>query len=549
MKFLLLLILFSGSYCSAQSPSYWIEFTDRNNSPYFISSPNSFLSQKAIDRREKFQTPIIENDLPVNLNYIDSIVKLSNIQFVGSSKWFNAIIIKTSDTNSLNQIDSYSFVKGFRLIKSLIKKPIEKLEEFQEEKSNISITNVPHYPYGYSYSQFALHNFYQLQDMGFKGQGMQIAIIDAGFYRSNEMPGLQHLFLDNKILSTYDFVENEKSVYEDHYHGSAVLSVIAGKVDGMFLGTAPKAQFHLLRSEDAFSESLLEEFNWIRAAEYADSAGVDIINTSLGYTIFDDTSQNHTYEELNGDSTYIAKAANLASSKGILVCVSAGNSGASEWKYISTPADAKDVLAVGAADSLGEYAFFSSVGFGSSNQVKPNVSSVGWNTVLLSPFSDEIIKGNGTSFSAPMIAGMAAVLWQSLPDKSNWEIKKIIEESSSQYLMPDTLLGYGIPNFLKAYQNQENVEYQSVQIDEIEKTFPNPTSDNCNVIFKSKNDQNITVQLYNDLGNLIINNKLTVFTGKNMLKVKFTESDNRGVYTLVVTNENKVRFTTKIIII
>lgn len=549
MKFLLLLILFSGSYCSAQSPSYWIEFTDRNNSPYFISSPNSFLSQKAIDRREKFQTPIIENDLPVNLNYIDSIVKLSNIQFVGSSKWFNAIIIKTSDTNSLNQIDSYSFVKGFRLIKSLIKKPIEKLEEFQEEKSNISITNVPHYPYGYSYSQFALHNFYQLQDMGFKGQGMQIAIIDAGFYRSNEMPGLQHLFLDNKILSTYDFVENEKSVYEDHYHGSAVLSVIAGKVDGMFLGTAPKAQFHLLRSEDAFSESLLEEFNWIRAAEYADSAGVDIINTSLGYTIFDDTSQNHTYEELNGDSTYIAKAANLASSKGILVCVSAGNSGASEWKYISTPADAKDVLAVGAVDSLGEYAFFSSVGFGSSNQVKPNVSSVGWNTVLLSPFSDEIIKGNGTSFSAPMIAGMAAVLWQSLPDKSNWEIKKIIEESSSQYLMPDTLLGYGIPNFLKAYQNQENVEYQSVQIDEIEKTFPNPTSDNCNVIFKSKNDQNITVQLYNDLGNLIINNKLTVFTGKNMLKVKFTESDNRGVYTLVVTNENKVRFTTKIIII
>ncbi len=151
------------------------------------------------------------------------------------------------------------------------------------------------------------------------------------------MKGLEHLFEENRILSTKDFVDHEESVYEDHQHGAAVLSIIAGKIPGEYYGTAPNASFHLLRTEDANSELIVEEDNWIAAAEYADSAGVDIINTSLGYTRFEDSTQNHTYADLDGNTTRIAIASDIASSKGMLLVTSAGNNGESDWQYISTP--------------------------------------------------------------------------------------------------------------------------------------------------------------------------------------------------------------------
>jgi serine protease AprX len=518
MKITIILVICFPLSFFGQNSSFWISFTDKNNSLYSVTQPSDFLSQKSIERRTNAGISILTNDLPVNDNYIDSILVSGNFELLQASKWFNAIVISTDDTTSLNTVLNYSFVSNVLQVKSLKQdKIIDKFEDFGITKNEVNLLSIPHYPYGYSYNQLALHSADKMQDLGFRGQGMHIAIIDAGFFRANELNALDDVFNEDRILSTRDFVNGGESVYEDHQHGTMVLSVIAGSIDGEFKGTAPLASFHLLRSEDVGSETLLEEYNWIAAAEYADSAGVDIINTSLGYTTFDDSLQNHLFSDLDGNTTIIAQAADIAASKGILLCISAGNYGASAWQYISTPADADSVLTVAAVDSNGTYAFFSSVGPASDNDIKPNVASVGWNTYLISPFTGEVIQGNGTSFSAPMITGMVACLWQSLPDKTNIEIMRLVEESSSQFTSPDSLLGYGLPNIFNAYSKETGVVYIPPREDLIEDVFPIPVTDVINIIFVSKVSQGVVIRLYSEKGDLIISASDTVLQGKNQL--------------------------------
>jgi len=550
MKITIILVICFPLSFFAQNSSFWISFTDKNNSPYSISQPSKFLSQKSIERRTNAGITILTNDLPVNKTYIDSILLSGNFKLLQSSKWFNAIAISTDDTTSLNTILNYSFVSNVVQVKSL--KPdkiIDKFEEIAISKNEINLMSIPHYPYGYSYNQLAMHEADKMQDLGFRGQGMHIAIIDAGFFGANELNALEEVFNDGRILSTRDFVNGGESVYEDHQHGTMVLSVIAGSIDGEFKGTAPMASFHLLRSEDVGSETLLEEYNWIAAAEYADSVGVDIINTSLGYTTFDDSLQNHTYADLDGNTTVVAKAADIAASKGILLCISAGNSGASAWQYISTPADADSVLAVAAADSNGIYAFFSSVGPASDKDIKPNVASVGWNTYLISPFTDEVIQGNGTSFSAPMMTGMVACLWQSLPGKTNIEIMRLIEESSSQYSSPDSLLGYGLPNIFNAYSKETGVIYSAPREDLIEDVFPIPVTDLVNIIFVSKVSQGVVIRLYSEKGDLLVSVSDTVLQGKNKLVLSQLNALPSGSYIIEVESAEGNRATTTIVVI
>ena len=550
MKITIILVICFPLSFFAQNSSFWISFTDKNNSPYSISKPSEFLSQKSIERRTNAGITILTNDLPVNKTYIDSILLSGNFKLLQSSKWFNSIAISTDDTTSLNSILNYSFVSNVVQVKSLKQdKIIDKFEEVAISKNEINLMSIPHYPYGYSYNQLAMHEADKMQDLGFRGQGMHIAVIDAGFFGANELNALDEVFNDGRILSTRDFVNGGESVYEDHQHGTMVLSVIAGSIDGQFKGTAPLASFHLLRSEDVGSETLLEEYNWIAAAEYADSVGVDIINTSLGYTTFDDSLQNHTYADLDGNTTVVAKAADIAASKGILLCISAGNSGASAWQYISTPADADSVLAVAAADSNGIYAFFSSVGPASDKDIKPNVASVGWNTYLISPFTDEVIQGNGTSFSAPMMTGMVACLWQSLPGKTNIEIMRLVEESSSQYSSPDSLLGYGLPNIFNAYSKETGVIYSAPREDLIEDVFPIPVTDLVNIIFVSKVSQGVVIRLYSEKGDLLVSVSDTVLQGKNKLVLSQLNALPSGSYIIEVESAEGNRATTTIVVI
>jgi len=550
MKTILFLLVCYSFSCFSQDSSYWVRFTDKNNSQFSITQPDHFLSPRSIERRDKSGIAIVLNDLPVNETYIDSVLYSGNIEYLQSSRWFNAIAIRTSDTVALNNVLDFSFVSGLEKVKTL-KKDVsyDKFEELSSSKNEIDLINIPHYPYGTSYNQLALHEANKMQDLGFRGQGMHIAIIDAGFLRVNELEALKEVFDDDRILSTRDFVSGGEAVYEDHQHGAMVLSVIAGSIDGRFKGTAPLASFHLLRSEDAGTETLLEEYNWVAAAEYADSAGVDIINTSLGYTTFDDTLQNHTYSDLDGNTTVIAKAADIAASKGMLLCVSAGNSGASSWQYISTPADADSVLTIAAVDSNGTYAFFSSVGPASDGDIKPNVASVGWSTYLISPFTGEIMQGNGTSFSAPMMSGMAASLWQALPDKNNIEIMRLIEANSSQFNNPDSLLGYGIPNVFRAYSNETGVVYTDPVENLIEDVFPNPVVDEVTVIFISKVNQGIILRLYSDKGDLIVSKSEVVLQGKNQLVLNHLDTVSAGNYIIEIEDEEGNRTTAKVVVI
>ncbi|MBC8474969.1 MAG: S8 family serine peptidase [Bacteroidetes bacterium] len=550
MKIIIILVICFPLSFFGQNSSFWISFTDKNNSLYSVTQPSDFLSQKSIERRTNAGISILTNDLPVNGSYIDSILVSGNFELLQASKWFNAIVISTDDTTSLNTILNYSFVSNVVQVKSLKQdKIIDKFEDIGITKNEINLLSIPHYPYGYSYNQLALHDADKMQDLGFRGQGMHIAIIDAGFSRANELNALEDVFNEGRILSTRDFVNGGESVYEDHQHGTMVLSVIAGSVDGEFKGSAPMASFHLLRSEDVGSETLLEEYNWIAAAEYADSAGVDIINTSLGYTTFDDSLQNHLYSDLDGNTTVIAQAADIAASKGILLCISAGNSGASAWQYISTPADADSVLTIAAVDSNGTYAYFSSVGPASDGDIKPNVASVGWNTYLIYPMTGEVIQGNGTSFSAPMVTGMVACLWQSLPDKTNIEIMRLLEESSSQFSSPDSLLGYGLPNVFKAYSKETGVVYSHPREDLIEDVFPIPVIDMVNIIFVSKVSQGVVIRLYSEKGDLIISASDTVLQGKNKLVLSHLSYLPSGSYIIEVESAEGNRATATIVVI
>jgi subtilisin family serine protease len=301
--------------------------------------------------------------------------------------------------------------------------------------------------YGDAYNQLEMLGGNKLHREGYTGEGMTIAVIDAGFYKVDELAVFSDL--QNQILSTYDFVDGNSNVYDDHTHGMMVLSTMGGK--GEMTGTAPEANYILLRTEDVFSENLIEEYMWVCAAEYADSAGADIINSSLGYTTFDDALQNHTYEDMDGETAPISIGAGIAFSKGIIVVNSAGNSGNSSWNFIGAPADNFDVLSVGAVDENEEFASFSSYGPNADGALKPNVVAQGKNTVIISS-SDTVRTGSGTSFSSPITAGMVACLWGAQPNQTPETVKDAIYKSADRYLNPDNQFGYGVPDYFSAYQ-------------------------------------------------------------------------------------------------
>ena len=527
---------------------FWVQFTDKNNSPYSINAPNEFLSQRAIDRRAKQNIAIEENDIPVNSAYIDSILNSGNFHLKNTSRWLNAITISTNDSVNITVLNNISFVQTIKNVQYLtLSNNDYNAEELSFEKELIvPINNQEHYPYGLSYNQLNLHHIQHLHEYGLRGQGVHIAVIDAGFLNVNTTRGLEHLFSENRVLSTKDFVNHDGDVYHDHFHGAAVLSIIAGNIPGEYYGSAPKASFHLLRSENADNELIVEEDNWIAAAEYADSVGVDMINTSLGYTQFDDTTQNHTYSDLDGNTTRIAIASDIAASKGILLVTSAGNNGTSDWKYISTPADADSILTIGAVNEIGIRGDFSSVGPSADGDIKPNIASVGWDTYYISPFSQAVERGSGTSFSAPMATGMIACLWQGLPHYNNMQIKQLVEESSNQYNSPDSLIGYGIPDISYAYQKATGVKYITPKNNVIQ-LYPNPFYNHFNLKISSTTNQNITIEIYNNLGAKIKTTTFFTAQGFNQTTIQIDKKLDAGYYTLKIIFEDNTIFYKKVI--
>ncbi|MGZ5242659.1 MAG: S8 family peptidase, partial [Bacteroidia bacterium] len=432
---------------SAQSPvkQYTVYLTDKSGNSYSLSRPLEFLSQRAMDRRSRQGIALEETDLPVSPKYIAALQK-DGYQVMFTSAWQNTITVQTTDSLFEQKAQKYPFVKNTKRIFKKSQLDVKNLQLVQLDQAQSYFQT----QYGKSYRQIEIHNGDELHNLGNQGQGMQIAVIDAGFWRVDTLLAFQKLRLRHGILATYDFVTGNDSVYEDATHGMYVLSAIAGQVDNQLIGTAPEANYYLLRTENGGSEYLAEEFAWIAAMEWADSAGADVINSSLGYSLFDDHAMNHTYADMNGETTPISKAASMVASKGMILVSSAGNSGAQPWRYITAPADAKDILTVAAVDSGGRVARFSSRGPSSDDRIKPDVAAIGVQTVVASGVDGQTIGSNGTSTAAPVITGLVACLWQEFPMRTSYEVMDAVRKSSYLYSNPNDSLGYGIPNFALA---------------------------------------------------------------------------------------------------
>ncbi|MFN3916215.1 MAG: S8 family serine peptidase [Flavobacteriales bacterium] len=459
----------------AQEEGYWIQFTDKNNTPFSVSQPEQFLSERAIQRRIKFNISVTEEDLPVDPAYIQAVLSGANCRLHHTSRWFNAITVFTEDSLYMQQVASWSFVLQVQKTK-----PDDGRSMSSESKfATVSLCNCPYSPAeisGAAYEQNKMVGVDKLHLKGFTGMGVHIAVLDSGFDLVDQNEFFTRLFENNQILGTHDFVDGDSHVYGHHFHGTAVLSVMAAYKAREFVGTAPDAAYYLLRTEDVASEYLIEEDNWVAAAEYADSAGVDIINTSLGYTRFDDSTQNHTYADLDGGTTRIAIASNIASSKGILLITGAGNYGATTWHYISTPADAKNILTVGAVDSDRNYAAFSSHGPSADGRIKPDVVAQGFQAKLVFPYVEEIFSGNGTSFSAPIMAGAMACFWQALPQLDNKQLIQLARQYAHLYPGYNYELGFGVSNLYDAYV-AESGDISDIAFG----VYPNPVYDRLHI--------------------------------------------------------------------
>lgn len=471
--FLIVLFLFS-SFLHAQQYTpdrYFVKFTDKDNSQFNVSKPGGFLSDRAIERREQMNISIDTIDIPVNRRYLDSI-RDSGASIHNTTKWLNGAVISVDTAVLLPDILQMSFVKDIDTVRYEVSDtlPVQKSKKFDFRKKEINNHKLlsggsQRIDHGYSLNQISMLGVDKLHNAGYTGEGIMIAVLDVGFAHVDQMYSLRHLFERQNIIATRDFVDGGKDVFQTGFHGQYVLSIMAAYSPGVYVGTAPDATYALLCSEDVSSEFPVEELYWTAAAEYADSLGADVINSSLGYTDYDYPPLSYTYQDMDGNSTYVTRAADIASEKGMLVVNSAGNAGNGNWFYLGAPADGDSVLAVGAVNQEAEYASFSSKGPSYDGDVKPNVAAVGEGTFFLyydnAASAERVSAGNGTSFSSPLIAGSCTSLWQAYRDVSNMELKQAVERSSSQYMNPDSLLGYGIPDFQFAgiiLKKQEIVE-------------------------------------------------------------------------------------------
>ena len=490
--------------------TYWVRFTDKNSTPYSIGAPQDFLSPRAIERREKQGIPIDELDLPVDPAYITALLAAGQFQLHTVSKWFNAVTIKSTDTLALDTITSLPFVSELRCMRPGGEHVRRIGDKFPVLKSALESTTLDS-DYGASLRGISMMNGHLLHELGgARGDGMLIGILDSGFDQADSMTAFAHVHDRDGILLTDDIVCPWCDVYNEHWHGRSVLSVLAGQLPGKLMGTAPEADYILLRTEDVHSEYPVEEDNWVRGAEIADSIGCDVLNTSLGYSDFDDSTMNHTRADLDGLTTRISIAAGIASRKGMIPVQSAGNAGASEWRYISAPADAIDILSVGAVDEDRVVTNFSSRGPTIDGRVKPDVSAVGLGTIGVNGSGDGIESINGTSFAAPLVCGLTACLWQLHPDLSAHAIMDAVRRSASHFHHPNDSIGYGIPDFWRAHLLLGGTDLTGLSAPRFFNVYPLPFSNALNIELFTGETEELIIDLYDVTGRAVLSRTLVV---------------------------------------
>ncbi len=480
--FSLILLFFTASILvsSANDFKYWVEFLDKDSTQYSLNNPEEFLSDKAITRRIKQGIAIDSTDLPVNQLYIDSVIA-KGVSVLTKSKWLNGITISVSDTSIVSNIYLLPFVKKIEVsyVPNFLKRA--KLDPDNYPSRRVALANDG---YGNAFAQINMHNGDWLHQAGYKGEGVDIAVLDAGFLNVNGITAFSQAFSNGQILGTKDFIDPSSDFYTTHYHGGQVLSVMAANDYNTYIGTAPDASYWLLRSEDSSSEFPVEADNMVAAMEFADSVGVDIITASLGYFNFDDPIMSYTYENMDGKTSRVSIASTLAARKGMIVVNSAGNEGEKPWHYITSPGDADSILTVGSVTSTLDRSSFSSWGPSSDGRIKPTVCALGSGTAVINSDGNPAVN-NGTSLACPIIAGLTACLWQALPELSNREIMELILSHGNQYDNPDYELGYGVPDFYAAYTEGSGITRSLVLKKEDVKIYPNPAKDGIHIEIKS----------------------------------------------------------------
>ncbi len=422
---------------------------DKKTSKHSLAKPTEFLSQKSLDRRHRQGLSLDSTDLPVPEKYVRQFAG-SGSKVLGTSRWLNTVLVSAPDSATLVRLSALPIVSKSQCV---YVSP-DSIEDITLLRQKVHTDfdrwdSVRNDHYGMARRQIEMLGGVALHEAGFTGRGITIAILDGGFMNYDRIPALQRAH----ILGTHDFVEQttEGKDFQSIDHGTKVLSAIAAYAPEVIVGTAPDASLWLLRSEDNASEQPVEEDYWVMAAEFADSVGADVLNSSLGYYKYDEPLPSYRLRDLDGNTAFVSRAASMLASKGMILCNSAGNSGMGQWKKIGVPADASNILAVGAVDGNGIIAAFSSVGPSQDLRVKPDIVARGSNTALISG-RGRLVHDMGTSFSSPVTCGMVACLWQSLPHLTAYQIMELVRQSGDQHDAPNNIYGNGLPNYWEAYQ-------------------------------------------------------------------------------------------------
>jgi len=545
IAFLAIFLVFTSVVSAQQADlyKYVLYLSDKGVDNKAAFNPSLYLSEKSIERRLKFQIAFDETDIPVNENYIKAISQ-TGARILARSRWFNTVVIEATEVMA-SQISSLQFITRIQNLekgssRTAASKSVKPFFEGETISPWINGTTknstADYYNYGSAYNQIHQLNGEDLHNKGYRGQGMTIAVIDAGFNAVDTMSCFKSLWTNGQILGYHDFADPGNDVFAStmNSHGTSVLSCMAANVPGKMVGTAPEASYWLLRSEVASSELIIEEYYWVSAAEWAESQGADLINSSLGYTKFDDQLTNHTYADMDGNTTIVTKGADMAAKKGILVVNSIGNSGGGGWWYMGAPADGDSVFAIGAVTPTGVRSNFSSVGPTYDKRISPSLVAQGTGVAIYTPYG--LATGSGTSFSSPIICGMTACYMQANPAMTNiMQVMDAIKATGSQASAPDSLLGWGIPNFKSV---NTSIREPDLITGKKLSAYPNPITDKVTLVFPETIQGNYKIEIFTIQGKVAYSIEGTG-TSLRSLQVNEIGSLPSGIYLLNVSNNFK----------
>ena len=490
----LLMFLAATMFAQAQVATniYWVQFTDKEGSPYSIDNPEAYLSPRALQRRANLNITIDEYDLPVNPQYLQAVADCG-AEIINPSKWLNGVSVHVTDPSVIEAINALDCVMTVRNCPNDLKAQEQKERWLANEMKPAASTRSSKGFYGGAEDQVKQLNVDVLHDMGFDGTGVIIAVLDGGFEGAENTSCFDNMREEGRLLGTRDFVYGSNSVYTQSTHGTSCLSTMGAYDPNNMVGTAYKASYYLIHTEDGDSENIIEEYNWVSGAEYADSLGVDVCSTSLGYITFDMSQWDHPYQHYDGKTAPMSIGAEIAASRGMICMNAAGNEGDGNCT-LGIPADAEHIVTVGAVNAAGDRASFSSVGPTYDGRIKPDVMAMGEGTYVASGYGSwwPYYNGNGTSFATPVLAGAVACLRQARPYSSVQEICDALRACGNRAENPDSKYGYGIPDFSQALELLK-VEEHSVAANEIINVYPNPSQGEVKVALKEGAKADVTV--------------------------------------------------------